>query len=408
MTTEIKLEQLGSRTDLDGTIPRESFLSRYMQYAEPLTNAPRIYSLASALTTIAAAIGNGITYKFGDHAVTPNLWVVLLGPTSLYRKTTALNIGKRLLHDAVPERIYPNEVTSERMLDIMQGRPCGLFTYSEFSGLLQRFEKLQYLAGMKEVLTDLFDGPPQYVRELREKKYVISSPSISILAASTTRWMLDCMKAGDLQSGFLVRFLFVPAWRRERFIAIPADADESLRANLVDELQAISRLKGMVSLRGIEPMYAEWLEGFESQVDISEHPEITGGFVSRLGQYALKIGILIEAAAYGRAGISEESLTASIRFVEHIYADTERLMRDGLADGWMDRMTKRIVGALQKQPGQSLDHSTLLRKSGLDRNQFRKVMETLIEAEIVECSKQDRARYYRLKVHPNSERSLNS
>jgi len=387
--------------ELDYLIPNDSFLSRYMEYVSPLTDAPSIFHVASALAILGAAVGRNITYEFGDNRFPPNMYVLLVAPTSLYRKTTALNSARRLLWDVNPERVLPNEVTSEALIEQLVKTPQGLLTYSEFGGLLAQAER-KYMAGFKELLTDLYDCPPQYTRCTKGGLQTISNPSLSILAGSAVTWLAGQMKEGDLRGGWLVRFLMIPVRQREGFVAIPPKADSKLREHLRVELAEISKLTGIVSLHGIQEQYADWLRGFEKHVERSDHPEITGGFVSRLSQYAIKIAILLEASCK-RSGISEESLDAAIRFVEHIFRQTNRLLDEDFAQSWVDGQIKKVEKRLTRRPGQIEDHSSLLRYMHLGAKQFESVMQTMRASDRVEELTDGKAKLYRLKVRVNSQ-----
>lgn len=382
---------------LDQVIPTHSFLDRYMKYTEPLSDTPRVFNFACGLATLAAAVGRNITYRFGDDIVTPNLWILLLAPTGACRKTTSMSMAKRVLRNTNPEALYPNEMTPEAMLKVLAEHPQGLMTHSEFAGFMALLSR-SYMAGMKETLTDLYDSPPVYTRKLaNEKPIEIVNPALSMLAGSTISWLVEQMKAADLRGGWLVRFLMVPVWHRERFIGIPPAADHSLHEALVLELKGIADLKGQVSLAGVRDQYTDWLRRLNLQSEVEDNPEVIAGFVARLSQSALKIAILLEASN-GLVGISEESLGAAMMFVEHALADTKRLLREEFADRWIEREARRIEKRLLPIPGRIVDHSSLLRFSGLSTKQFKDVVLWMTETDQLEIIDDQKPKLYRLKV----------
>jgi hypothetical protein len=65
-------------------------MALYEQYWTPTTDAPREYLVACGLVTVGTVLSHRVYLPFGGDRIYPNLWVVLLGPSSTYRKTTTV------------------------------------------------------------------------------------------------------------------------------------------------------------------------------------------------------------------------------------------------------------------------------------------------------------------------------
>ena len=65
-------------------------LQEYEMYWTPTTDAPREYLIASALVVVATVLANRVYIPWGGDRILGNLWIVLLGPSSNYRKSTTV------------------------------------------------------------------------------------------------------------------------------------------------------------------------------------------------------------------------------------------------------------------------------------------------------------------------------
>ena len=72
-------------------------LARWMDLTKETTDAPDEFLAASGLQLISSVLGNQSHIMFGSSKINPHLWMVLVAPSSYYRKTTALNLTRRAL-----------------------------------------------------------------------------------------------------------------------------------------------------------------------------------------------------------------------------------------------------------------------------------------------------------------------
>lgn len=114
----------------------QDFLKLYKEYCEEVTDSHPNYHDFVGIATVGVILGNGCYLPFGDTRIYPNIWLILLGDSSFARKTTALNIGKRLLSEVSPAKIYPNEFSHEKIQSLLEEKPAGCFYFSEFLSLM--------------------------------------------------------------------------------------------------------------------------------------------------------------------------------------------------------------------------------------------------------------------------------
>ena len=136
--------------------PPAGVLRQYENAWVPTSDAPREYHIAAGLAVLAATIENRIFLPFGGDAIYPNVWILILGPSSFFRKSSTLSKAKKTLGrlnvggDKGP--LLPDEFSREALLKHLSEKPQGLLTYSEFSGALATYSR-DYMSGTKELLT---------------------------------------------------------------------------------------------------------------------------------------------------------------------------------------------------------------------------------------------------------------
>ena len=277
-------------------IPERGLLAEYLAYASPTTDAPQPYHLFAGLVVLSALLGNRVSIPFGPQALMPNLYVVLIGRSTFSRKTTSITIAQGILRRFEGTHVLPSEFSPELFLEKLGRAPAGLLIYPEFSRALAAFRR-DYMAGMVERLTELYDCPPQYSRELRGgNKIEIERPVVSILAGSTLEWLQRQMGEDDVRGGFFPRFLFVPEAPKDRSLALPPPPDLVAENSLVQRLASVRRLEGIASLEAIRDSYERWYRRVELATYAQDESEATGAFTGRLTVTALKLALLYHVA----------------------------------------------------------------------------------------------------------------
>jgi hypothetical protein len=233
-------------------------------------------------------------------------------------------------------------------------KPHGLITYPEFGGFLANCEK-QYMQGTKETLTELYDTPPSFSRELRSGSIYVERPCISILGASTLEWFERQLTEADKWSGFLQRFLFSTIETRTK-VSLPVcpPLDPILQNSVVKRMADISSLSGA---RVLSPeatvMYNEWLDDNGIMLDRAPNEQLIGSYVQRIEINALKIASLIEASWGDLTEISPGAMYHAIGISEYYKRNAFYLLNEGLSFSRVDKLKKRILDFLRKNGGRA-------------------------------------------------------
>lgn len=366
---------------MSSEISQANFVRDYIDYAKEVTDAPEVFHHFLSYSVLSAICRGNIFLCLGDQKVYPNFYLVLIAPSSLYRKSTSLFIAKRLIQDIDKSLLLPQEFSQEALASTLAAAPQGILFWSEFASFLSASEK-EYMRGSKEFLTDLFDAPPLYSRKLKSGTVEIKNPVISVATATTLQWFLERAKKDDLKGGFLVRFLWVPASKKEKRLAIPPEADEEKRKALLYQLKAIQNIAGKMSLSNeAKKRYETWHIEHEREADSMEDRDLLGGFYSRFETYGLKFAMLNEVASTRKLTVSDQSMEKALCLIDFLKRSLRKLADEELAFGWFNQAKKGILKKLREAG--KIGRSELLRSSNLTKKQFDSVMDTLIDEDRV-------------------------
>lgn len=328
----------------------------YEDYHLPTTDAPREYNIACALAVHAALIGNNLYLPFGGQALRLNLWSLILGPSSDFRKSTTIDQARRTVRrlydgqvDAVP--LLPDEFSREALLKRLSDRPQGLLTYSEFSGALATFGR-DYMSGTKETLADLYDGPPTYERTIGVQSFTIRDACISILAASQTEWFLEKLKAGDVRGGFLARFTFWPAFVKKHTLAIPPEPDGRLGSQLMVGLNEVRSVRGTIELPpDVRAAYARWITAHERELRGIDRVADLSPFWCRLSVTTLKLAAILQVSHDRDRVVSRDCLDRAIALTEYLKASLRYLFAEEFAFSKPMQDRQRILRYVRDHAG---------------------------------------------------------
>ena len=142
----------------------------------------------------------------------PNLFILWLAPTTLYRKSTALTIAREIASEVFPFLLAAQDTTPEAFLSDLAGvQPVNYSDFSdkdkanwvmernfsaqkgwvldEASGLLANAGK-DYNAGLMESLLRFYDCDPSFTRATKNQgRIIVNNAYLSLLGASTPSCM---------------------------------------------------------------------------------------------------------------------------------------------------------------------------------------------------------------------------
>lgn len=357
-----------------------TFLGRYIGYCTNLTDAPKVFHLATGLTALAACCGSEVAYPgFGGRTCWPNLYTLLISPSGLFRKSTALGIAQDLVTEVDRDLLVASEATRERFLGNLKDHPSAFYPIPEFGAMLSLWQR-EYMAGMREIVTDLYDPHSEYTRQTQKDKILIKKPALNILAASTVDWLREKLTEGDLRGGLMGRFLLFPGVHKEGSKGLVLDNHGGEREELVKFLKSIHVLdRSWVDVSRVRDPFNTWLQSIEAQLETNVNPELIG-FQSRIGSHCIKLLVLLTVSKYGpqpkyEPDASELAQAAMLSY--WLMEQAGQLAMTGFTKNRTELQAQKFLQMAGRNGG--IDRSTCLKNLHLTSKEFDALVTTLVD-----------------------------
>jgi hypothetical protein len=219
-----------------------SFIDIYRDWACSKTDGAIAYQNASAWTLLSCVfsdIGFAVP-KFGKMGL--NLWFMVLGETTLTRKSTSRNLMLRAIRTYEKFSGYQidigSDATPEGLTAILGERDgqTSLLHRDEVQGMFKDFINKTYMASAAERFTELYDGHvPVTIRSTKGKTQTERAETNFVMyLMGITSKTADVLTTEYFRSGFLARFIYVTA-------PTPPRTRESEDIQQADEYEVIVR-----------------------------------------------------------------------------------------------------------------------------------------------------------------------
>lgn len=204
---------------------QRTFIDDYLTWTKSKTDAPDAYHVAGAFTvlsTVFSDFGHAVPH-WGD--VPLNLWFMVLGSTTLSRKSTAKGYMLKCIEALEGENYnydLGSKFTAEGLDEALRqnANRSALLHIDEIQGLMKQLDSKAYLAGIKGELTEIYDGKVtgklRASGEEKDKKRKGARVALNLFAMGIRDQLADYLTEDDFQSGFLTRFIYVSAQPLQR------------------------------------------------------------------------------------------------------------------------------------------------------------------------------------------------
>lgn len=266
------------------------WLTTYIDFAcKAAPMSPREYHEVLGLTLLSAAIARRVVLYASTDEIYPNLYALLVGPSTIIKKSTAFRIAHKVLSKAELRRLrLSDSVTPESLIDELTGELPGNFEkledtdreeiergrvfagqrawlMEEASSLFDAFGR-EHLAALRNFVLDLYDCPDRRDFSTRGSGLrIIKRAYLTICGPSTYAAMKRHFKNPLYwEDGVFSRFVFAtPVSLPTQYIfypdrlEVPNDLAESLRVLALDKLP----LPEKASNKAIEPLTVALSDG---------------------------------------------------------------------------------------------------------------------------------------------------
>ena len=327
----------------------------------------------------------------------PNFYIILVSPSGVGMKGTALSQGIELLDlSEINLNILRGKITPTRLISRLNSASL-LSTSGDAEMLIFSREFKVFTKGvikdssLIEDLTDLYDNNTFDYETENSLRNQIKRPCIQILGASTPEW-LSGGSAGDLMSGgFGARMIPVAILKDEKQIAWPmkTPTEAELQKKLIADLQKISDLRGVYYVtEGAKEYFEGWYMNRLELRKAAHRDSRLDGYYSKKHDQMLKLSMVLAASKSGEMVIDIEH----IRTAQALLEENERNILFAYSGAATDNEMKYKDQVLEviKDKGE-VTHVELAQRffHGVGRRGLREVIYGLIEEKRIEMASED-------------------
>lgn len=404
-----------------GTEPETSFISEYKEWAMEATDAVEQYHELSAAILLSSVIAGGIKLHTTYGEMVPNLWGLVLGDSTLTRKTTAMRMAMDIVNDVDSDILLATDGSAEGLLTGLSGRPgqTSIFYKDEVSGFVDSINKKDYLAGMPETLTQLYDVPRLYTRRLRKETIVISNPVFIFFGGGIRDKVYSLLSDEYVLSGFLPRFLVVSGAadikRIRRTGPATTNTDEK-RANLVERMKYLyGQYSSTTTMKvagqdvvinkyvkaQLTPeawrVYGEMEMAMVEAASDSTIAMLALPTFERMSRSLLKLAVLLAAAQKEVVNdfleVDEANIFQAAYYIQRWGGHTIDLLLNA-GKGMVERTIDKILRTIQSHP--DITRSKLMQHHHLTSREANDILQTLDDRGMIMMQKEGRG--YRIRA----------
>ncbi len=340
--------------DVAHALPANGFIRRYVIHAMKQTTSPLCYHLGTGLTILATTcpLTYGCTYAGG--ALRGNLYTLLVGRSGEDQKSTALGIGRSLLHEAAAPLIGDYPGSPEGLIESLANANSQMIPMSEFGSFLAQSQR-GYMEPIKAMLADVWDCLPIQRARANNRTIRVDNPRLSVLAACSIPYLEKHTLAEDWTGGFMARWLCLYG-RRERVDPDPI-GDDTDTEWLIEFLRNRASTGNAGWCRGLDAQAKSLWCDWYYELSRRQLPTLVTGVAARAPTIARKAALLY-SWDYGLASWGEEweigisELEPAIKLAElHIKSLTG--LADKIADHPDARLRRSVIAALDALGGEA-------------------------------------------------------
>ena len=380
---------LGPEVQADFPVIRNAFLNRYVESIARSTDASPIFLLFSGIALLSGVL-NKFYFMF-PRRTNLNLYVLLLAPSTYYRKSTTTDVVADYLNEINPSLLLPDSFTPEALYKILNKYPRGLIIWRELIQVKEFQLGSEYNRGLASFLVDIYDYKKSFKRWTVGDggEIIVENPIVSILSAGIATWFVESLKKKDFEGGIWTRFIFVPAPEQDREYRLPSafylDRDVEARLRELDALEVDQE----VDIRCVLPLMEEW--GREHMRQVMRTEGTLQAVFQRLEVMLLKLACLFQLAEDGSLKVGEQAFRDAVTVIEWIKAQLPRFFQEEVRFGWFEKQMATVEKLLRRRgqtPRGEILHATGIKAKVVDDILKQLVDEGRIEpVEILPTSK---------------------
>lgn len=387
-----KPKHFDEESQLEALLPKGGYFETYIEYTR-YNEAPMSYHVVSSLVALGCAVGRRCFVDMGHFKIFGAVNAILIGPTGVVHKSTAVDIAKELIVQATLCPVMADSFTGEKLMTNLVQSAQQFIPAGELSVL---FGRQKYLEGLTKKILKLLDYPSEMANDTVARNLeIVVEPTISILGGSTMSLLMDSTPEEVLSSGFLNRFLVVVETGTHRIF--PRPKKPPLQDKLIKILQWVKNFTGEITLSEDSPADQIYVTWYRQRAARIQQDHAVAEVTQRGHIHLLRLAMLIHIVECNTLTICEKCMSHAIALLAFIERKAPELIR-AIHSNTQTSQTDYVVETLKKLGG-AADHSTLLRRvsSRINTTQLKQVIATLSESGLVRTSAKGIAQWYILR-----------
>jgi hypothetical protein len=371
-------------------IPQQGWLKGYVKWASQATDANLAYHLVAGLTVLSQSVPIDYCVPFGLSIYMP-IYGLLVGNSTDSRKSTAIELARRMVKLAMPDRHGAAFGSAESIVDELHANPQQIVFLPEYSSLLAQAEK-GYANAIKTKLTEAYDSAPMSRRKANGKGVTVETPRLSLLCGIAPGYIEKHTEGVDWSEGFLARHFTILA-SRARYIETPVN-NVAWEEQLVKYLQGLLaagasayEVGGYAPCDGLTPgaakLRAEWQANVAKIAADVKHKEIAPGIGRASGMVLKAAGLLAWDWGRARTGfawkIDDEAMAAALKIVD-LHVQSVLAIGEWLAPDKAMRDRRRLLTLIDAKP---IRRGALWTEAKMTKRDGTHLLETLIEENVI-------------------------
>jgi hypothetical protein len=322
------------------------FLRAWLESLGQYTDAPKLFLLFSGIALLSGIL-NKFYFKY-PRRIQLNLFILLLAPSTYYRKSTCTDMVSDYLKNVSPDLKLPDSFTVEALYDILRKYPRGLIIWPELNQVKEFQMSREYNRGLPAFLTDIYDYKERLSRwTVGNGEIVVEKPIVSILTAGITDWFTKNLQAIDFLGGLWTRFLFVPVPEQERGFTLPRSFE--LDDTIIRQLITLNDMdEGEVSLSEIRPLLQEWGEKHQQET-MRLGTGILAAMYQRLEVMLIKLAAILQLSDSQSLTITPATFREAVKVIEFIKTQLPTFFKNEIQFGEYDKAKASILKFIKRK-----------------------------------------------------------
>lgn len=279
--------------DFEELVPHHGWIRDYVEYTR-FCEAPTAYHFFNAVTVIGAILKRNVWKSQGLWEIFPNMATLLVGPSTVTRKTTSADIAIHMALSTGQMRLVGENFTAEALVqELSEGDDAiGIAYVPELAATLT---KQKYNDPLIPMLTRLWDCPKILpCNRITRSNITLYNVALSLLACSNEAWLVESIPDSAFKGGFMARIIQVYQATTNRRFSLPPAPPAGMGDNLRDRLEQAGFVRGEIHLTSAAE---KWYDvRYNEILDTIPEDERLAPFYGRCTDHILRVAIIIRLA----------------------------------------------------------------------------------------------------------------